>query len=594
MNLKRIYKGKVSMSIFLLLLSLQISGFQPLFSQESQDPRISFRVNEATLEEIFNQLENSTGYNFKYADQIAGDSRLFSYDFTDRPLSEILNGIAINAGLEYKIDGDNISIKQLRKIEVRGKITDASSGDPLLGVTVSVRGTSDGTISNQDGEYTIMAYPNSVLSFSYVGYENMNEQVGSRNRIDIGMLAGATGLDEVVVIGYGTQKTSDITGSISSVQQKRLEQVPNLNVAQVVQGAMPGVIVTQTGAGAASTESILIRGRNSILASNNPLIIVDKIPYNGQLRDLNINDIESIEVLKDASATAIYGARGSNGVILITSKGGQSGKTTVSYDGRYGFQEYDVLPNYMNGEEFYQFKEIREPGNVTVTEQQNYDNGNFAGWQDLAVRSGNSQQHNLSISGGTGNVSYFVGGSYLDVKGVTLNDDYQRATGRINLDVKIADWISVATRTLYTNDDRSGIGMDLSDFGRKNPLINPYDENGEITIYPWPEFTDIGNPLEPLNYQNEDVSQQIISNNTLTIDFPFVEGLSYVLNTGISRRFEDFNTYRGRNTKAGLEANGSADVQKTEISSNTVENILDFSRDFGDHTIGFTGLYSYQ
>ena len=489
-----------------------------------------------------------------------------------------------------------VSIHEINEDQIlRGKVS-SEEGNPLVGATVVVKETGQGTVTDNDGNFTI-AVPDegeATLVVSYIGYQTTEVKVSGQAQMDIRLRLALTELDEVVVVGYGTQKKREYTGTVASIPQERLNKVPNLNIAQAIQGAIPGVTVTQNQAGAASSESIIIRGRNSILANNTPLIIVDQIPYNGQLRDINVNDIESIEVLRDASATAIYGSRGANGVVLITTKAGKTGKPTITYDGRYAVQEFDVLPNYMDGAEFYAFKETREPGNVTATEQRNFDNRTFTNWQDLAVRQGSSHQHNLSVAGGTDKLSYYFGGSYLDVKGITLNDDYKRITGRVNLDINITDWIRIGTRTQYTDDDRSGVGLDLSDAGRKNPLTDPFDENGNLTIYPWPEFTDIGNPLEPINYENIDEARQILSNNYLHIDFPFLKGLSYRLNSGIMERFVDISTYRGRNTKVGLESGGSADVEQSQFSTAVLENILDYRHAFGKHNVGITALYSYQ
>lgn len=607
------------------------------YAQALEEIPINYDWKNVRLEKAFADIQNQTDYFFTYTYENVAGIRISSENERVISLADMLKLIASQTDLRFSIQNDiiyvfedesqaekkakSISIeipapetlsKMLTKLNyqviynvapadlrldqiVRGTVT-STDGEPLIGAAVVVKETGQGTVTDNSGNFTI-AVPDegaATLVVSYIGYQTTEVPVNGQTQLEIQLAVTSTELDAVVVVGYGTQRKSEYTGAVASIPQQRLDKVPNLNVAQAIQGAIPGVTVTQSQAGAASSESIIVRGRNSILANNTPLIIVDQIPYNGQLRDINVNDIASIEVLRDASATAIYGARGSNGVVLITTKEGRTGKPTITYDGRYAAQEFDRLPNYMNGAEFYAFKEIREPGNVTATEQENFDNGTFTDWQDLAVRNGNSQQHNLSVAGGTDRINYYFGGSYLDVAGITLNDDYTRITGRVNLDVKIADWIRVGTRTQYTDDDRSGVGLDLSDVGRKNPLVNAFDENDNLTIYPWPEFTDIGNPLEPINYENTDKARQILSNNYLQIDFPFLTGLSYRLNSGITQRFVDASTYRGRNTKVGLESGGSADVEQSQFNTTVLENILDYRNTFGKHSVSITGLYSYQ
>jgi TonB-dependent SusC/RagA subfamily outer membrane receptor len=328
-------------------------------------------------------------------------------------------------------------------------------------------------------------------------------------------------------------------------------------------------VVQQTDAGAASNETLMIRGRKSILASNTPLIVVDGIPYGGQLRDINVNDVQSIEVLKDASAAAIYGSRGSNGVVLVTTKTGSRGKPVIAYDGKYATQQVINVPYFMTAEEFYEFKNIREPGKVTASEQKIYDDGKAVNWSDYALRKGNSQQHNISVSGGFQHTKYYIGGSFLDVKGVSVNDDYRRYTSRINIDSRITNWLTIGTRTQLAFDDKSGTTVNWEDVLRTNPLTTAFNDDGTAIIYPWPEFTDIGNPLESLNYDNKDKSYQIVTNNFAIVDFPFVKGLSYRLNTGIRKTTADASTYIGRNTKTGLEARGVARTS-TVIDDNTV------------------------
>ncbi|MGE5421092.1 MAG: SusC/RagA family TonB-linked outer membrane protein [Chloroflexota bacterium] len=480
------------------------------------------------------------------------------------------------------------------QIAVAGTVTD-TDGAALAGVSIRVEGTNTGVLSDADGRYNIsLADQNAVLVFSFIGYKTERVPVNGKTRLDITLTTDITGLNEVVVVGYGTQKKSDITGTVTSLPKGRLENVPNINVAQAIQGSVPGIMIQQSSAGAAPSEVIMIRGRNSILADNSPLIVVDGIPYGGQIRDISPNDVQSIEILKDASAAAIYGSRGSNGVILITTKNGAVGKTSISYDGYYSVQKFAELPEIMTGEEFYKFKQERFANQITMSEQQVYDSGAGVNWLDLGLRKGNSQQHNLSASGGYQNTKFYIAGSLLDVTGIALNDNYQRITSRINVDTKVSDWLSIGTRTQFSMDDRSGEGPSMSGLLWTNPLTTPYDENGVLTIYPWAEDLTVNNPLSPILYNNTDKTNQIVTNNFAVIDFPFVEGLSYRINTGIRKRFTNSSTYRGRNTASGLNALGSANTERGEYDNTVIENILSYTREFGKHNIFATALYSYE
>jgi TonB-linked SusC/RagA family outer membrane protein len=483
---------------------------------------------------------------------------------------------------------------------ITGTITD-ENGETLPGVNVIVQGTTIGTTTNVNGSYSINVPPNNnVLVYSYIGMITREIEIGTSGVIDVIMEMETIGMDEVVVVGYGTQKKSDITGTVASLNQERLENVPNLTIAQAIQGSIPGVLMSTSSAGSSPNEVIMIRGRNSIEAGNDPLVVVDGVPYGGQLRDINPNDVKSIEVLKDASAAAIYGSRGSNGVILVTTKIGTRGKATISYDGYYGIQSFVKVPNTMSGPEFYEFKNTREPGSITASEQAVYDAGKWVDWYDLALRKGYSTQHNISVSGGSDNTSYYFSGGLTDVQGLAIGDDYQRVSMRFNLDSKISTWLTLGTRSQLTYDDRSGLNV-IWDGGTgydgvfwMNPLTTPYDENGNLTINPWPEETQIGNPLQRLLADNTDKSYQAVTNNHAIVDFPFLKGLQYRINSGVRIRFTDSGTYWGRNTLNGLSSRGESSTNRSMAESYTVENILNYTREIGKHSLFFTGVYSFE
>ncbi|WP_179354136.1 SusC/RagA family TonB-linked outer membrane protein [Winogradskyella vidalii] len=494
-------------------------------------------------------------------------------------------------------------------LNIKGTVFDASTSSPLPGVNIIVKNTSTGGTTDFDGNFVI---PNrkigDVLVFSYLGFISQEVEIKGDDTLNIQLKEDAQSLSEVVVVGYGSQKKSDITGTVASLDQERLEMVPNVDISQAIQGALPGISVTTLSTGAAPSNddtSIVIRGRNSILASNGPLIVVDGVPYQGQLRDISPNDIKSVEILKDASSAAIYGSRGSNGVILITTKGGVEGKTVIRYDGYSTIQKLSNLPRLMNGEEFYNFKLERaiatdgltDPDLTTIfteTEREVYANKAWVSWPDIALRDGFSQNHNVSISGGSDKTKYYTAFNLLDVAGIAINDDYRRFSTRLNLDYKITDWLSLGTRTTLTYGDQSGISANFEDVFWMNPLTKPYDENGNLNIYPWDEDRYFSNPLEGIFMENTNTSMQIVTNNFLNIELPFVKGLQYRLNTGFRYRTTNSGTYRGRNTTEGFEKQGSSDVSRGLIESYTIENIFTYNKDIGKHTIGLTGVYSTE
>ncbi len=284
---------------------------------------------------------------------------------------------------------------------ITGKVTDVE-GNPLENVSVLIKGTNIGTTTVANGTYQIgVTKPSgNTLLFSYVGFSDKEITQSADNTINVQLEKSSQSLDAVVVVGYGSQRRKDITGSVVSIDKQRLENLPNSNFAQALEGSLPGVSINTNGGGAEGNNvSIVIRGQKSINGSRSPLIILDGIPYQGSISDINPADIASIDILKDASASAIYGARSANGVILLTTKRGSSGKPVISYDGFIGTMEYANLPPILTGDDFYNFKVTREPNSITFSERAIYNSKNYTNWLDLTTRTGQRSQHTLGIRG---------------------------------------------------------------------------------------------------------------------------------------------------------------------------------------------------
>lgn len=488
-------------------------------------------------------------------------------------------------------------IPPLQQSTITGKIVD-TDGIPVPGVNIVVEDTQIGAVADFDGMYSIdVPQEATTLVYTAIGFETQKVDISGRTQIDITLTSNVEQLESVVVVGYGTQKKSDITGSVASIQPERLEQLPNNNFAQALQGSVAGVNVTTPSGGAEQNDaSIIIRGRNSINANNGPLIVLDGIPYTGGLSDIVPTDIKSIEVLKDASASAIYGSRGANGVILITTKKGQLGKVTISYDSFYSVQDFVDVPDVMTPAQFYDFKETREPGSITPSEQELFENNAGTDWLDLATRQGSRSQHTFTVSGGSESIKYFFSANRLDVTGITLGDDFDRSSLRINVSANLNDWIELGTNTQLQYSDRSGLAADL-DGARggfyANPLTSAFNDDGTYRIYPWPEDINFENPLADVEVLDKNLSYDVFTNNYLQLDFPFLEGLSYRLNTGIRYSADQDARYYDRKTTArGFEDNGEARRSNELYRSYLVENILSYDRTFGKHKVSFTGLYS--
>lgn len=336
-------------------------------------------------------------------------------------------------------------------IAVSGTVTAESSGEPLIGASVSIKGSTKGTVTDINGNYTISVEKGKVLVFSYFGYKT-TEMTADRNTINVDMPEAYTDIDELVVVGYGTMKRSDITGSVVSVGANDIKKTVVTSVDQALQGRAAGVQVTQNSGSPGGGISVSIRGTNS-LNGNEPLYIIDGVAVNGQtngntsaLSNLNPSDIVSLEILKDASATAIYGSRASNGVVLITTKHGEAGKTHVTYEGYYALQSIPRHLKTMNLREYAQLYNER----VDVLgwgEREEFADPSILGdgtdWQKEIFGNAGMWNHQVSVSGGTESTQFLISGSYMDQDGIAVGSGFNRFTARINVDTKVTKWLQI-------------------------------------------------------------------------------------------------------------------------------------------------------
>lgn len=592
--------------VFLIVTCLNAGAYG--FGQQ-----ISLSVKNMPAELVFKKIERQSGLGFVYAKEQIALMKPIDIQVEKTNLKQALDLLFKDVELSYVISGNNIILKDKEKLAVEstpkplivltvtGKVTD-EQGNPLAEVSVVAKASGKGTSTNSDGKFSLdVQDKGDVLVISSVGYEKQEVKISRSTALNIMLKRVEVLAENIIVVGYGTQKKKDVTGSVASVSKDRLQQLPNTNIAQALQGAIPGLqINTNSGSAEGNDVSIDIRGRNSISASNSPLIIWDGVPFTGGISEINPSDIESIDILKDASASAIYGSRGANGVILITSKQGKKGKLNITYDGFYGTQTIINKPNLMNGAEFYEFKKARQnvpATSMTPSEEAIYQAGSWADWYDLATQKGTRSQHSIGVSGGTDKINFYLGATYLNVKGIAVGDMFNRYSIKPNIDVKVNSWLSLGSSTQLSFQDRSGLPATFSgDFGANymNPLTTAYGADGKPTVYAWPEYNTAGNPLSDLLATNRDNSYRVFSANNMKIDFPFIKGLSYKINAGVEFDNNQRKTYYAIDTKDGFENNGRA-VNFNSVERNfTVENILNYDRTFGKHKVNFTGLYSSQ
>lgn len=474
---------------------------------------------------------------------------------------------------------------------VTGKVTD-EAGQAIEGVSITLSGRSTGTATNNEGRFRILVPSDTItLHFSFTGMLDQNVRVGSQSVINVVMPRADKVLDQVVVVGYGTQKRRDVTGSVVAIKPADLENMPNVNIVQSLQGKLPGLTIVNTGTSAEGSTRMRVRAQNSISADAGPLIVLDGIQYEGFLSEINPNDIESIEVLKDASSAAIYGARAAGGVLLVTTKKGAAGKTSINFNGTVGFSNIINRPHMMDATQFYNFKQNRLFVSSYETEQ--FNKGVNTDWLKETMQTGITQDYGIAVSGGAEKTRYYVSGNVSRAKGVSRNDQFNRYTFRVNLESDIVSWLKYGTNTVLGYHDRPGIQANIANATRMSPLLEPYNEDGSIKLQPNPDDMSVANPLEGLNVLSEDVARSINTTNYFHIKFPFIKGLSLKTIGGYNFRNRLIETYRAStNTLEGRSKKGVAIVNNQYKQDWSVENILNYNRRFGQHNIDITAVYT--
>lgn len=600
--------------VFICFIGL-LSSFGKSYSQNI---KLSVEFKNSSIENVLNYIESRTEYSFMYDNKKIDISHEVNINVKNQTIESILDQLFEN-GVNYQMIGKHIIItpkeSQLntstqQQKSISGKVTD-STGATLPGVSVVVKGTTQGMITDSDGKYSISKVPeNATLQFSFVGMKTQEVAVSGKTTINITLEEDAIGIEEVVAVGYGSVKKSDLTGSVSSVKTNELQQTPMTAIDQGLVGRASGVMVTQTSGMPGAIASIRVRGSSSLQGGNEPLYVIDGFPiYNGSgfgnnsggnnrlsgLSTINPSDIESIEILKDASATSIYGARAANGVVLITTKSGKIGKDRITFDANYGIQRVTKKIDVMNAWEYAQLvnEAYTNDGLAAVYSDAKMaelkENPKGTDWQDELFRTAPTQNYQLTFSGGDKKMVYSISANYLDQDGIILNSGFARYSGRVNLERKVLDNFRIGTHlslsktiTNIVKTDASTTEGVVSSALQFNPILPVYSNEGLGT------YTFVSTPGLPLPNPVASANEEIRLAKTnrmlgdLFGEWEIISGLKAKVSFGVDLFDAKYNTFTPSTI---YESNGvsTASISGDYTTNWLNENTLNWSKKINDN-----------
>ena len=597
-----VFPLRLSLSIGLTVIILSLSVSQSYASEGfPQDNKFTISVKQSPISEVLDQIEKQSDYSFLYNRDVVDVKRKIDLAVKETPINALLSLIFDGTTVNYKIVDQHIILSPRfqnvnKKSSVSGVVSDAN-GVPLPGVTIQVKGASRGVVTGIDGDFIIKDLSSTdVLIFSFIGMKTIEVVVAQQSTLAIVLNDDSIGLNEVVAIGYGVVRKSDITGAISKVTDKEISSSPVSRVDQALQGKTAGVQVTSTNGAPGEGTTIRIRGGNSINASNEPLFVIDGFIGGGDLNSINPSDIASMEILKDASATAIYGARGANGVILITTKKGTAGKSKISFDVYHGIQQLprkiDLLRGpdraiYANEADAVLNAPISFPDLSVVT---------HTDWQDEITQTAPMSNYNLAISGGNEKLTYFFSANYFNQEGIIRNSGFERFQTRLNLNAKLNSWLSFGANMNLNRSDRANNTVNLYNVLKEAATVLPvYDEDGDYNKV---------NPLSGQFFENPLAQAVMMKNNTYRTRFlgnwnaiaSFNNGLTIKSTFGADLNFAKQNIYNPGELPVRKEQNrgGYGSVSTAESVNILNENTINYIKTFGKHRINILGGATIQ
>ncbi|WP_430816644.1 TonB-dependent receptor [Carboxylicivirga sp. RSCT41] len=587
-----------------LTIVLMIFGMvQISASSYSQNVKLNLKRGQNTLQHVFNEIEKQSAYTIFYQDDQVNLDKEIAQGYQGGELVDVLDKALEGTGLTYKINDKIIiileenttrSVQQDVSITVKGKVIGVD-GEPLPGVNVFIEGTTKGTITNIDGEYelTIEGSGKNIV-YSFIGFQTQTIAVSGRTQIDITLVEESIGLNEVIAVGYGVQKKSDLTGAVASVKSDKLTKVAVSNPAEALQGRMAGVSITAIGGGPGAGMDIKIRGA-STLNDNDPLVIIDNVP--GSLYMLNPADIESIEVLKDGAAAAIYGTEAANGVILITTKKGKEGKMSVDVSAKWANQVQTSELNMANSEQYMKIANMMYDNNPDeakpkyLSEPYYYDTD----WLGAVFREAPMQEYNVNFRGGTENVQYYVSAGWLDQEGTIIGTNFQKANLRSKVDFS-GEWLSGGINISYNETDQDNRSLSIKETYEILPMVPVYDDSREDG-FGYPDTEVLGMPANnnPVGQEyfidSQYRDEYLTANGYLTFDI--IEGLNFRFEAGLNN-----------SNRHNFSHNPSYNINdKQEVFYPTVwerrynwreiniNNILTYDKTIGKHKIGLMAGY---
>lgn len=472
---------------------------------------------------------------------------------------------------------------------IKGVIND-EQGETIIGASVIIKGEDTGTTSDMDGRFTLEAPEGAILVISYIGYHTQEVKVRKRSLLRVVLKEDNQLLDEVVVVGYGTVKKSDLTGAVSGVSNRQYKNQPVQRVENILQGRTPGVEVTATSGMPGASMKVRVRGTTSINKSSDPLYVIDGIISSSGLDGINPSDIQSMEILKDASSTAIYGSRGSNGVILITTKQGSEGKAQVTFDASVGLstvrKQYDLLNAY---EYATALNDIRGSSTISAEDLEAYKNGTKGiNWTDLLTRTGITQDYRLAISGGNEKVKYLISGNVLDQEAITIMSDYKRYGIRANIDSEVKPWLTISAKlnasSLHKHNEGGANWLHVTNFSPTMELKDP-----ETGVYNTDPYNMIGSsPYGEMIVNNSD-SYSYNLNANLTLLFKIMKGLTLSVQGGYDYDNSPSYSFRSKLDSPGAINSASNTNALHNYWQNT--NNLTWQKQFGDHSFTAMGVW---